>query len=112
MVILYYVWILIQFLIGYNLILPLILLISCQFILLFKVQNASKQLISEADYAIIITAYEQTQFIPSVVNSVLNLNYSNYLIYVVADNCDIRNLNFADERVILLRPQEIGRAHV
>lgn len=60
----------------------------------------------EEDYAIIVTAYEQITLIPSVVDSILRLNYKNYLVYVVADKCDISTLNFADERVIILRPEE------
>jgi cellulose synthase/poly-beta-1,6-N-acetylglucosamine synthase-like glycosyltransferase len=34
------------------------------------------------------------------------LNYSNYLIYIVADKCDVSNLHFENEKVILLRPEE------
>lgn len=59
------------------------------------------------DYAIIVTAYEQTDLLPSVVESLLKLNYDNYLIYVVADNCDISNLHFPDPKVILLRPENV-----
>lgn len=58
------------------------------------------------DYAIIVTAYEQTDLIPAVVESILQLNYNNYLIYVVADKCDISGLKFNDPKVILLRPEE------
>ncbi len=58
------------------------------------------------DYAIIVTAFEQTTLLPSVVNSILKLNYSNYMVYVVADNCDISDLNFNSDQVILLRPEE------
>jgi cellulose synthase/poly-beta-1,6-N-acetylglucosamine synthase-like glycosyltransferase len=61
----------------------------------------------QPDYAIIVTAYEQTVLIPSVVDSILKLNYQNYLIYVVADNCDISNLIFEDERVVVLRPEQV-----
>lgn len=67
---------------------------------------------SEADYAVIVTAYKQTDLIPDVVASILKLNYHNYLIYVVADNCDISNLNFEDERVIVLRPAEVLSSNV
>jgi len=59
----------------------------------------------EIDYAVIVTAYEQTNLIPSVVDSILRLNYQNYLIYVVADKCDISALKFEDQRVIVLRPE-------
>jgi cellulose synthase/poly-beta-1,6-N-acetylglucosamine synthase-like glycosyltransferase len=62
---------------------------------------------TEADFGIIITAYEQTGLLQSVVSSILNLDYKNYLIYIVADNCDISTLNFADSRVVLLRPETV-----
>jgi len=97
------IWILFQVLIGYNLVLPILLY------LLYSVKKRKEVLLSsppEADYAIIVTAYEWVTAIPDVVNSLLRLNYSNYLIYVVADKCDISSLHFDDERVIILRPEE------
>lgn len=97
------IWILFQVLIGYNLVLPILLY------LLYSVKKRKEVLLSsppEADYAIIVTAYEWVTAIPEVVNSLLKLNYSNYLIYVVADKCDISSLHFEDERVIILRPEE------
>ncbi|TSJ40747.1 glycosyltransferase family 2 protein [Mucilaginibacter corticis] len=66
----------------------------------------------EADYAIIVTAYEQTTLLPSVVDSILKLNYSNYLIYIVADNCDITDLKFTDPRVHVLRPEEVLASNI
>jgi cellulose synthase/poly-beta-1,6-N-acetylglucosamine synthase-like glycosyltransferase len=62
--------------------------------------------VPESDYGIIVTAYEQVDSLPPVIASLLRLNYSNYLIYIVADNCDITGLDFNDDRVILLRPEE------
>ena len=97
-------WIIFQLLIGYNLVFPFLLFI----IYLFKgkknvdINNSS----SEADYAIIVTAYEQTHTLPPVIDSLLQLKYSNYLIYIVADKCDVSNLHFDDDRVIVLRPEE------
>jgi len=94
------VWVLIQVLIGYNLYLPIVL---------FSFYRKPKQLLpvaAENDYGIIVTAYEQIDAIGIVVSSLLKLNYSNYLIYIVADKCDITGISFDDERVILLRPEE------
>ena len=100
------IWIIIQVIIGFNLVFPL---------LLFLFYGIRKSIISEKkegvllhnpDYGIIVTAYEQTDNLPSVVKSLLQLQYSNYLIYIVADKCDISTLHFNDERVILLRPEE------
>lgn len=97
-----FMWILVQIVIGYHLILPMFLYILRAFITRKK---KTVQTTSTADYAIIVTAYEQTDLLPSVVESILKLNYQNYLIYIVADKCDISNLNFSDPKVILLRPE-------
>ena len=94
------IWVLLQVLIGYNLYLP-ILLFS-----FYKTPKQSPPFAAEDDYGIIVTAYEQIDNIGIVVSSLLKLNYSNYLIYIVADKCDITGIHFDDERVILLRPEE------
>lgn len=96
-------WITVQVLIGIHLVLPLILYILHFLRNKLTFASVSKK---EYDYAIIVTAYEQTTLLPSVVNSILKLNYKNYLVYIVADKCDITGLNFNDESVILLRPEE------
>ncbi len=99
------VWIIFQWVIGYNLLLPLILLVI--YLLVKTSGPVKKRRQAEADYAIIVTAYEQTHTLPPVVASLLELQYSNYLIYIVADKCDITNLHFDDERVILLKPETV-----
>lgn len=97
-------WIVIQILVGYNLVLPFLLFV------VYKILPAKKRAIQplagEPDYGIIVTAYEQTEGLRPVVDSLLRMKYSNYLIYIVADKCDVSNLKFEDERVILLRPEE------
>ena len=98
-------WIFFQIAVGYNLVLPFLLLVAYAIFSGRKKQQAPSK--EEADYAIIVTAYEQTTLIPSVVNSLLQLKYSNYLIYIVADKCDVSELKFEDERVIVLRPEEV-----
>lgn len=104
---LYIIWTIVQLIVGFNLVFPLmlyIIYISRKVLLLKKtVPHTQKQ---EADYAIIVTAYEQTHTLPDVVNSLLQLHYHNYLIYVVADNCDVANLQFNNEKTVLLRPEE------
>jgi len=102
----HFIWQVFQCYIGFNLIMPILLLA------IYIVKSKKKQtLISsnseEADYAIIVTAYEQTNLLHGVVRSILQLNYSNYLIYIVADKCDISDLSFDDDRIILLRPEKI-----
>ena len=93
----------VQVLIGLHFIMPLILWIAGRFIGKKKVVGQAY----EADYAVIVTAYQQVTLIPLVVDSILKSNYASYIIYVVADNCDISDLKFDDPRVVILRPPEV-----
>jgi len=104
MIILEAFWLLVQFLIWFNLVFPVLLLI------LYSLRGKGKlaRSIGELpDYAIIVTAYEYTQQLPAVVSSLLKLDYERYHIYVVADKCDISNLRFPAGRVLLLRPEQV-----
>jgi len=104
-------WYTVQGLIGINLVLPLLLYL----IYGFKSGKRSREARATAasgDYGIIVTAYEQTDLLPDVVSSLLELNYDRYMIYVVADNCDISNLHFNSERVVLLRPERVLASNV
>jgi len=103
--ILHTIWIIFQVLIGYNLALPVCIFIL--FLLKPKQKLKSPSLFTaEADYAIIVTAYEQTHTLPPVIDSLLKLQYNNFIIYIVADKCDVSKLHFTDERVVVLRPPE------
>lgn len=95
--------IVVSILVGYNLILPVFLFLIYK---LMPRKNFSYGKMGEPDFAIIVTAYEQTNTLPAAVASLLNLNYSNYIIYIVADKCDVSNLHFNNEKVVLLRPEE------
>lgn len=97
-------WDVFQVLTGYNLVLPLLLFFLYRFS--FR-KDLTQRVAVEPDYAVIVTAYEQTQSLPVVVNSILRSTYDRYLIYVVADKCDITDLAFDDERVVLLRPETV-----
>ncbi|WP_420153857.1 glycosyltransferase [Siphonobacter sp.] len=103
----YNLWLLLQLSIGYNLVLPVVLLVGYLIRKAFVSKRQSAPLTLEPDYAIIVTAYEQTVLLPSVVASLLKLNYTNYVIYIVADKCDISTLHFDDPRVQLLRPEQV-----
>jgi cellulose synthase/poly-beta-1,6-N-acetylglucosamine synthase-like glycosyltransferase len=60
----------------------------------------------EFDFAAIITAHQDTRFIPPLVDSFCHQTYSNFVVYVVADDCDISDLHFTDPRIQLLRPEK------
>lgn len=96
-------WVLLQILIGYNLILPLFL----YFLSFFRRKYGELGIAAEGDYAIIVTAYEQVTHIPAVVDSILKLSYNRYLVYIVADKCDVSELKFNDECIIVLRPETV-----
>src|SRR4051794_37449539 len=100
---LYIVWIVLGILVGCHLVLPILFFIIYKFL---PEKRNIEHYAGEPDYAIIVTAYEHINTLEQAVLSLLNLNYANYLIYVVADKCDISGLHFTDERVILLRPEE------
>lgn len=99
----YCIWICFQIVIGYNLVLPFFLFIAWA---LIRKRNSVPLTKFSPDYAIIITAYEDIRPVFKAVESILRQNYSNYLVYVVADKCDVSGLNFNDERIILLSPPE------
>ena len=99
-------FVVLQVLIGYNLALPLLLFVFYIFVpkKKYPLRPAGS---AEPDYAVIVTAYQYTDSLPPVIESILQLNYRNFLVYIVADNCDVTNLRFADERVVVLRPETI-----
>ncbi|MBE7177428.1 MAG: glycosyltransferase [Mucilaginibacter polytrichastri] len=101
-----YIWLFIQIVIGFNLVWPLLL----HLIYLLRKKERFDALNPyhnrENDYGVIVTAYEQVTSIPAVVNSLLKMDHEHFMIYVVADACDISTLHFSDPRVVILRPEE------
>ena len=102
-----------QILIGYNLILPVVLYI----VYLVKIKtNAPRHLVSNnkvmPDYGIIVTAFMDPSNLPFVVDSILKMNYQKYMVYIVADCCEMDRLKFNDERVIVLTPDSPLKSNV
>ncbi len=99
-------WWLIQLLVGYHLLFPGFIYLL-YLIIGKKRKTDSKQEQPLPDYAIIVTAYKQTDALPTVIDSILALNYQNYLVYIVADNCDTSGLAFNSDKVIVLEPPQV-----
>ena len=104
------IYVIFQAVIGFNLVFPLGLL----GLSVFSKAGGSKRNSgeqenqqAEPDYAIIITAYGQADHIPAVLDSVKLLRYDNYLVYIVADHCDVPELVINDDRVMVLRPEKV-----
>lgn len=98
------IWIVLQIGIGFNLFFPSALLLFSKLNGLGKAKTNNQAIMP--DYAVIVTAYEETHHIPQVVQSILQQDYQQFIIYLVADKCDISNLIFEDSRVVILRPEE------
>ncbi len=60
--------------------------------------------VKETDFAAIVTAHRDTRFIAPLVDSFIKQRYRNFIVYVVADDCDISDLYFDDRRIKILAP--------
>ncbi|WP_129713787.1 glycosyltransferase [Pedobacter sp. SYP-B3415] len=105
-------WIIIQALIGFHLVFPLFLYV---FYALRKTLQGTRSFTAAAqpaDYAVIITAYEQTHQLPAAIRSMLEQRYQNFIIYVVLDNCAPDSFSFVHEQVVLLWPESVLAGNV
>ncbi len=59
---------------------------------------------AETDFAAIVTAHRDTRFIPPLADSFCKQQYKHFMLYVVADDCDISALHFEDPRIRILSP--------
>lgn len=55
-------------------------------------------------FAAILTAHQDIRFIAPAVDSFLKQTYQNFILYVVADDCEVSKLHFTDERIVILKP--------
>ncbi|WP_084163887.1 glycosyltransferase [Olivibacter sitiensis] len=67
---------------------------------------------TKVDYAIIITAYEQTHQLSTAIASVLQSRYKHFHVYVVIDACQERNFAYDDPRVSVLYPEQHLQSNV
>ncbi|UII26855.1 glycosyltransferase family 2 protein [Fulvivirga maritima] len=55
--------------------------------------------------ALIITAYKNVDLVPQLLSSIYKSNYSNYHIYVVADDCPDCSLVKENLKLSILKPE-------
>jgi cellulose synthase/poly-beta-1,6-N-acetylglucosamine synthase-like glycosyltransferase len=60
----------------------------------------------EADIACVITAYRSIDIAIPLVTSLLKQQYENFHIYLVADGCEVDGIEWEDERIHLLKPEQ------
>jgi len=65
----------------------------------------TKEIKKEFDFGCIITAYKNAEISIPLIHSLLKQPYRNFEIYLVADECDISNLDISDPRLKVLNPQ-------
>lgn len=105
--ILWFIFYLLNFILALYFLLPVFFFLIHWFLPSHKKLMTSKykkQTDKSFDFGAIITAHQDVRFIRPLVDSFCKQNYSNFMLYVIADDCDISNLYFADERVKLLKP--------
>jgi glycosyltransferase involved in cell wall biosynthesis/cellulose synthase/poly-beta-1,6-N-acetylglucosamine synthase-like glycosyltransferase len=62
-----------------------------------------------SNFGLIITAYGDAEISIPLIDSLLKQRYQNFVIYLVADSCDTSNINFSDDRLVILEPaQKLG----
>ena len=71
-----------------------------------KISIENKNSETDTSFAAIVTAHQDTRFIPPLIDSFLKQSYKNFSLYVVADNCDITDLHYSNEHVIILKPAQ------
>jgi hypothetical protein len=57
------------------------------------------------DFAAIVTAHQDTRFIKPFIDSFVKQTYNNFIVYVVADDCETSDLTFTDKRIKILKPE-------
>jgi cellulose synthase/poly-beta-1,6-N-acetylglucosamine synthase-like glycosyltransferase len=57
------------------------------------------------EFGIIITAHQETKFVVPLVDSIIKQQYGNFQVYIVADDCDTAAWNFTDKRIKILQPE-------
>jgi glycosyltransferase involved in cell wall biosynthesis len=55
-------------------------------------------------FAIVITAHQETTYLPPIIDSLLKQVYPYFNVYIVADDCDTSQLLFEDPRINILSP--------
>ena len=107
--ILYVLFVLVQIIVAFYILVPSFSLLSYLVLDLFKVKTPyqKKPFLTDRsfEFAFIVTAHEEAQFILPIVDSILKQTYSNFYVYVVADACDLSGIHFTDPRIVLLKPE-------
>jgi cellulose synthase/poly-beta-1,6-N-acetylglucosamine synthase-like glycosyltransferase len=115
LMILLVLFILLQAIVAFYLLLPTVLL------LIHFLFTRNKPLLGKKykavtdknfDFAAIVTVHKDTRFIQPLADSFLKQTYRNFTVYIVADDCDISEISFTDKRIQLLKPEPALHAKI
>jgi cellulose synthase/poly-beta-1,6-N-acetylglucosamine synthase-like glycosyltransferase len=113
---LYYIFWIVEIVLGFFFLLPALLLIlhAIKRLLVGDRSALDRKPVIQKDFsfAAIVTAHKETRFIVPLVDSFLKQTYENAVVYVVADDCDISDLSFNNERVVILKPEPALHAKI
>jgi cellulose synthase/poly-beta-1,6-N-acetylglucosamine synthase-like glycosyltransferase len=110
MKLLYLIFIILESIIAFYLLLPLFML-SIHYLrkLLFRyVSPVEKKALIQKDFhfAAVVTGYQDSSLIPPLVDSLLKQSFPNVRIYVVIDDCDDDTLFFDHPKLRLIKPEQ------
>ncbi len=63
-----------------------------------------KKINKEFDFAAIITAHQDVKLIPPLIDSFLKQDHKNFIVYIIADDCDITGLQYNDDKIRIIKP--------
>ncbi len=104
-----FVWILLQIVAGLSFLFPVLLMLITS---VRRLRKGKEQIHTQLDFAIIVTAYQQTDLLQDVVDSILHSDHQLFHVYIVADDCDITSLYFETDRVSLLKPEIVLASNI
>ena len=109
LIVLLYLYLILQLILASWLIQPFFLLLYHAIVKMPGIRRSNAPtsppaIVKEYCFGILITAHQETDFLPPIVDSLLKQTYPRFNAYIIADDCDISQLNFADPRIHLLVP--------
>jgi cellulose synthase/poly-beta-1,6-N-acetylglucosamine synthase-like glycosyltransferase len=105
----YYIFLAIQLIVAIYLLIPTFLVFFYGIQRLFGVKRPfdrkPRDTEKNFEFGIIITAHQEVEFVRPLVDSLNKQTYSNFKIYVVADDCDTAQLNFDAPNLHIIKPE-------
>ncbi len=104
MIALEYIFLIIQAVTVFFLLFPFLNVIAA---LIFPKKSLNEEIKKHFDFAAVITAYKESEICIPLVESLIKQDYENYIVYLVADDCDVNLFNFKNDKVKVLKPEKI-----